>query len=129
MNRRGFLGSMLALGAAPAIVRADALMQLVPVQSLILRPQIDIAAVTALIREIKAYDINRDEFIYRLDFAGHNRQGELRQIGIDFTVPPGDSIERSREPALAILKAHAAGLVPAPGVLTIPDGVVFGRFI
>lgn len=31
MNRRGFLGSILALGAAPAIVRADSLMRIVPV--------------------------------------------------------------------------------------------------
>jgi len=30
MNRRGFLGSILALGAAPAIVRADSLMRVVP---------------------------------------------------------------------------------------------------
>ena len=30
MNRRGFLGGILALGAAPAIVRADALMKVVP---------------------------------------------------------------------------------------------------
>ena len=30
MNRRSFLGSILALGAAPAIVRADALMRIVP---------------------------------------------------------------------------------------------------
>ena len=30
MNRRGFLGSILALGAAPAIVRADALMRIIP---------------------------------------------------------------------------------------------------
>jgi hypothetical protein len=30
MNRRSFLGSILALGAAPAIVRADALMRVVP---------------------------------------------------------------------------------------------------
>lgn len=29
MNRRGFLGSILALGAAPAIVRADSLMRIV----------------------------------------------------------------------------------------------------
>lgn len=35
MNRRGFLGSILALGAAPAIVRADSLMRLVPVDTLI----------------------------------------------------------------------------------------------
>jgi hypothetical protein len=30
VNRRGFLGSILALGAAPAIVRADSLMRVVP---------------------------------------------------------------------------------------------------
>lgn len=30
MNRRGFLTSMLALAAAPAIVRADSLMRIVP---------------------------------------------------------------------------------------------------
>lgn len=30
MNRRGFMGSILALAAAPAIVRADALMRIVP---------------------------------------------------------------------------------------------------
>lgn len=30
MNRRGFLGSILALGVAPAIVRADSLMRIVP---------------------------------------------------------------------------------------------------
>lgn len=30
MNRRGFLGSILALAAAPAIVRADSLMRIVP---------------------------------------------------------------------------------------------------
>lgn len=33
MNRRGFLGSILALGAAPAIVRADSLMRIVPIQT------------------------------------------------------------------------------------------------
>lgn len=30
MNRRGFIGSILAFGTAPAIVRADALMRIVP---------------------------------------------------------------------------------------------------
>lgn len=29
MNRRGFLGTILALGAAPAIVRADSLMRII----------------------------------------------------------------------------------------------------
>lgn len=30
ITRRGFLGSILALGVAPAIVRADSLMRIVP---------------------------------------------------------------------------------------------------
>ena len=36
-TRRNFLGSILALGAAPAIVRADALMRVVPVGTLVLK--------------------------------------------------------------------------------------------
>lgn len=36
MNRRGFLGSILAACAAPAIVRADSLMRIVPVDTGIL---------------------------------------------------------------------------------------------
>ena len=38
MNRRGFLGSILALGAAPAIVRADSLMRIVPREALVIAP-------------------------------------------------------------------------------------------
>lgn len=38
MNRRGFIGSILALGAAPAIVRADSLMRIVSRDALILGP-------------------------------------------------------------------------------------------
>lgn len=36
MNRRGFLGSILALAAAPAIVRADSLMRIVPVETVVI---------------------------------------------------------------------------------------------
>ena len=35
MNRRGFLGSILALSAAPSIVRADSLMRIVPRERLV----------------------------------------------------------------------------------------------
>lgn len=39
MNRRGFLGALLAAAAAPAIVRADALMRIRPVDEMIfIRP-------------------------------------------------------------------------------------------
>lgn len=36
MNRRGFLGSILAACAAPAIVRADSLMRIVPTDTFVL---------------------------------------------------------------------------------------------
>lgn len=36
VSRRGFLGSILALAAAPAIVRADSLMRIVPRETTIL---------------------------------------------------------------------------------------------
>jgi hypothetical protein len=38
VNRRGFLGSILALGAAPAIVRADSLMRIVAQETTIYVP-------------------------------------------------------------------------------------------
>lgn len=38
MNRRGFLQSCIALAAAPAIVRADSLMRIVPRDTTILTP-------------------------------------------------------------------------------------------
>lgn len=40
MNRRGFLSSCMALAAAPAIVRADSLMRIVPRDSGVLVPMI-----------------------------------------------------------------------------------------
>jgi hypothetical protein len=36
MNRRSFIGSILALASAPAIVRADSLMRIVPRETVIL---------------------------------------------------------------------------------------------
>ncbi len=38
MNRRGFLGSILAAAVAPAIVRADSLMRIVPMETEVLVP-------------------------------------------------------------------------------------------
>src|SRR5690349_5897100 len=38
MNRRGFLGTILAACAAPAIVRADSLMRIIPVETKVLAP-------------------------------------------------------------------------------------------
>jgi hypothetical protein len=52
MNRRGFIGSILALGAAPAIVRADSLMRIVPLDVSVVRLEDliwDIAPIDSLI--------------------------------------------------------------------------------
>lgn len=40
VNRRGFLGSILLAGVAPAIVRADSLMRIVPIETLV--EQVDV---------------------------------------------------------------------------------------
>jgi hypothetical protein len=40
MNRRGFLGSILAIGAAPAIVRADSLMRIVAMDATLIVPEV-----------------------------------------------------------------------------------------
>jgi hypothetical protein len=39
MNRRGFLQSCIALAAAPAIVRADSLMRVIPREATVILPQ------------------------------------------------------------------------------------------
>ncbi len=49
MNRRSFLGSILLAGAAPAIVRADSLMRVIPRELGIVTPEYDIG--------IGAYDV------------------------------------------------------------------------
>jgi hypothetical protein len=62
MNRRGFLASCLALGAAPAIVRADSLMRIVPVETTILPAswiEQQIGARMVLVRELVAYQVIR----------------------------------------------------------------------
>ena len=42
LNRRGFIGSILALGAAPAIVRADSLMRVVARDTSVSRLPLDL---------------------------------------------------------------------------------------
>ncbi len=44
MNRRGFLGAMLAAGVAPAIVRADSLMRIVP-RDVVILPVMEIGRI------------------------------------------------------------------------------------
>jgi len=57
MNRRGFLGAILAAGCAPAIVRADALMRIVPRDAVLLPESltyIDLLRARALMLEAPA---------------------------------------------------------------------------
>lgn len=47
MNRRGFLSSILALGVAPAIVRADSLMRIIPRETSVFVAGIESAPIAA----------------------------------------------------------------------------------
>ena len=62
MNRRGFLGTILALGAAPAICRASSLMVL-PTRRLVVAQTIDPAAIEELKRwgTLRFYDGSPDD--------------------------------------------------------------------
>lgn len=59
MNRRGFLGSILALGAAPAIVRADSLMKL----ALLRPPLLGVRALDNATHGILVSDPNGDYYL------------------------------------------------------------------
>ena len=53
MNRRGFLGAMLAACAAPAIVRADSLMRIIPMDV----PVIEVPSGMVMMQEACGEDI------------------------------------------------------------------------
>lgn len=125
MNRRGFLGSILALGAAPAIVRADSLMRIVPVQSTILLP--------GAWRELSQYDIRVDAMIHRFDVACEI-QGQITQLTATLQMPvslhyrdhfqSGESaaMQQARRDAIFMLQRRMAveGGKPVRGILKIP---------
>jgi hypothetical protein len=133
MNRRGFLGSILALGAAPAIVRADSLMKMLPMETIIIPRAPILSAMTGLpmgfVREIWMHDIVRDEMIHRFDVRGLNRDGLWTQSGVDVRYLPGT--ESDPAPALEFLRQHIEdhGTKLEPWTNTqLPDGVG-GRFL
>lgn len=51
MNRRGFLSSCLTLAAAPAIVRADSLMRIVPREAAVILPAATVKVVNLAARD------------------------------------------------------------------------------
>ena len=93
MNRRGFLGSILALGAAPAIVRAESLMTLwVPSQEVV-----ELDYIAALERSIAIASrslcdaIDRDVY----GFAGLQwTAAELEGLRLSAEIPPAFVINR-----------------------------------
>lgn len=66
-TRRSFLGSILALGAAPAIVRADALMRVVPASTTVLQIADDVTWSTV--------DFDRDTIKVVLVYRDDGRSG------------------------------------------------------
>ena len=56
MDRRSFLSSILALAAAPAIVRADSLMRIVPVEAEVLVPMTEFSVVSRIGNSLMTLD-------------------------------------------------------------------------
>lgn len=74
MNRRGFMGSILALGAAPAIVRADSLMRIVA-------PMSDMEYLQSIINDANARGV-----------AAYFPPGRYKISGAGLVVPCGSRI-------------------------------------
>lgn len=137
MNRRGFIGSILAVCVAPAIVRADSLMRIVPRDlTLLLTPAERLAmnplAWAGAIREWSGWDIRTDAKITRFDVVVANASGSYEQLGVDITEDPSlrpTSIHR--EMALEVLKRRAAEYGrPVTGRLVLPtSGYGEARFL
>lgn len=87
MDRRGFLGAILAAGVAPAIVNAANLMPIfVRREGGLLAPQ----SMGDLIRRTTAYEIERDLFITRCDIFVPSIQ---LQLHIDYRAYAGTNQE------------------------------------
>ena len=81
MNRRGFLGAMLAAGTAPALVRAESLMKLwVPPQELVSPP----TTIWHAQMEQGAFGVDR-LFSAFIKVGG----GPMKRVSVACTVPPG----------------------------------------
>jgi hypothetical protein len=59
LNRRGFLGSILVAAAAPAIVRADSLMRIVPMGAVVLQVPWSLDPRALLLEEFRAQHVKR----------------------------------------------------------------------
>ena len=108
MNRRGFLGSILALGAAPAIVRADSLMRIIP-RGLIVPPLV-INMLPPIVRKRELYVVT-DIHGGTASLDGWNGAGSL-------------SLKEIRR-NWALVGAPRHALAAGPG-LRIGDVITFG---
>lgn len=148
VNRRGFMATMLAACAAPAIVKASNLMPMVPTETMILPGTV---GWLGAIREIRAYDINRDTFITRWDVAGrlngnwvqyHVAMPEEEVTPIYFSSRDNPVATRGirarlqefpNQRAAAVEKlrdmADSEGLLVVRGHLELPPGVHHARFL
>lgn len=135
MNRRGFLTGILAACAAPAIVRADSLMRIVPLDTTIVLPSAaqtmlaeleaaDAFAAGLQLREWSQFDIVRDLTITRYDVIGKGADGNPVQMGVDLR---GGSLKENREIARAVLADHLRHdrITPVRDMLALPDGARF----
>ena len=97
INRRGFIGSILALGAAPAIVRADSLMRIVPLELGVLSG-FGPFGLEGMIREWLGYDIGRDMAMVRFDIAFGDQQ-----LHVAYERPVMSDDKKARADAIATL--------------------------
>ncbi len=128
MDRRGFLGTILAACAAPAIVRADSLMRIArPTERLIIP-----AFGSGTIREWTQYCFKADweGFITRWDVAGYAAGKGLMQCHVDVVTPGRGIRAEDRDTALRVLKNHVDhhGILVRRDVLELPQSET-ARFI
>lgn len=103
MNRRGFLGSILAAAVAPAIVRADSLMRIVPRETLFMNVDMAFNDATAVARMLGLQLIGFSVIEEQCDIietttimSAHRtwEQGLTYRIGeIDLALPPSVNVQ------------------------------------
>jgi len=127
LNRRSFMQSMLALAAAPAIVRLGSLMP------------VSVYDWTRDVREVVRYDIHHDAMAARWDLLSGNRQFHCDMLVTPFGTG-GDqggealriAVDSGREAALkALAQFMRQKNIPARGLqrLPLPEGIRWARYL
>lgn len=89
MDRRGFLGAILASAVAPAIVRADSLMRIVPRETLVLQrfvvsfssSELNLMPIDFLGRFQAAWGAELAQMVERDYWDAHVKRGDIITIG------------------------------------------------